>query len=99
MSGNRLQIGNVEVLALSDGRLQFVPSEFFPTVSEADWEPYRDQLEADGSIVLNVGSFLLRSDGRTVLIDTGLGESSEGMPNAVSGLLLRDMADNGVRPD
>ena len=99
MSGHRLQIGNVEVLALSDGRLQFFPSEFFPTVSEADWEPYRDQLEADGSIVLNVGSFLLRSDGRTVLVDTGLGESSEGMPNAVSGLLLKDMADNGVRPD
>ena len=99
MSEKRLRIGNVEVLALSDGRLQFVPSEFFPTVSEADWEPHRHQLEPNGSIVLNVGSFLLRSDGKTVLVDTGLGESSEGMPNAVSGLLLKDMADNGVRPD
>ena len=57
--------GNVEIIALSDGNLDFSPHEFFPSVPAESWEPYRDQLTPKGTVLMNVGSFLLRSDGKT----------------------------------
>lgn len=99
MSDHRLRIGDVEIVALSDRHIEFVPSEFFPTVSQSEWEPYRDDLTPSGDLLLNVGSFLLRSDGRTVLVDTGLGESASGFPNSVFGLLLKDLVAQGISPD
>jgi glyoxylase-like metal-dependent hydrolase (beta-lactamase superfamily II) len=97
MPPHTITIGNVTVTSVSDGRIEFAPSEFFPSVSSAQWEPYRDQLTPEGDIALNVGSFLLRSEGKTVLVDTGLGGSDAGMTGAVFGLLMDDMRDKGVR--
>ena len=92
-------VGNVAITSLSDGRLQFPPGDFFPSVPEEAWEPHRDQFAPDGKIVLNIGSFLLRSDGKAILVDTGLGQSSRGLEEAVSGLLQKDMKSKGVRLD
>lgn len=92
-------VGNVAITSLSDGRLQFPPGDFFPSIPEEAWEPHRDKLLPDGKIVLNIGSFLLRSDGKAVLVDTGLGRSSRGLEEAVGGLLQKDMKSKGVRLD
>ena len=94
-----VSIGNVDIISLSDGRLEFSPADFFPSVAAETWEPYRDQLSAEGKLVMNVGSFLLRSDGKVVLVDTGLGQSPQGVENVVWGLLLKDMTSRGVRPE
>ena len=99
MAANTITIGNVTVTSLSDGRMEFAPSEFFPTIPAEAWGPYRDPLTPEGNIALNVGSFLLRSEGRTVLVDTGLGGSDAGMTGAVFGLLMDDMRDKGVRAE
>ena len=48
---------------------------------------------------MNLGSFLLRTDAKTVLVDTGLGEGSDGLEDAISGLLLGDMKAKGVGPE
>ena len=97
MSVDKVNIGNVQITSVSDGRVEILPSEFFPTVAADAWEPYRDQLTPDGKIVLNIGSFLLRSDGKTVLVDTGLGPTPQQFQDAVFGLLLEDMRSQGTR--
>lgn len=100
MAGYKVTIGNVDVISLSDGRLEFAVKDFFPSVPAEVWEPYRDQLTPDGKAVMNVGSFLVRSDGKTALVDTGLGESPQGLSfSAVYGLLMKDMLAKGIRPD
>jgi glyoxylase-like metal-dependent hydrolase (beta-lactamase superfamily II) len=45
-----------------------------------------------------MGSFLLRSDGKTVLVDTGLGLDTHGLEPVATGLLMKDMQSKGVRP-
>ena len=97
MPEHKVTVGNVEILSLSDGRLEFHVADFFPSVPTEAWAPYRDQLTPEGRIVMNVGSFLLRSEGQTVLVDTGLGDSARGFRDVVYGLLLRAMKAKGVQ--
>ena len=96
MTAHTISVGNVEIAALSDGYLRFTPDNFFPSVPAERWEEYRDQLTADGKLELNVGSFLVRSEGRVILVDTGIGEDSSGFDDAQSGLLPQALADAGV---
>ena len=98
MPEHSVTIGNVRITSLSDGHLQFTTKELFPSVPEEAWAPYRDQLTADGRIAMNIGAFVLRSDGKTIIVDTGLGTSAEGFQDALTGLLLKDMKAKGVRP-
>lgn len=96
MPTEKITIGNVEIIAFSDGHLQFAPDGFFPTIALEDWEPYKDHFTSDGKIKLNMGSFLLRSEGKTILVDTGLGPSAEGFEGAVSGLLPNAIINGGI---
>ena len=97
-----LQIGDAEVLPLSDGYLELVAADLFPEAGEADWAPYRAALTPEGRIQLQFGSFLVRSGGRLVLVDTGVG-GREGrrmgeMPMRY-GELLGNLQRAGVQPD
>ncbi|MCH8870953.1 MAG: hypothetical protein IIC85_14660, partial [Chloroflexi bacterium] len=87
MPDYKTTIGNVEIASLSDGRLRFAPSDFFPDVDADLWEPYREDLTPQGDILMNMGCFLLRSDGKTVLVDTGLGLKSYDLDALETGLL------------
>ncbi|MCH7786368.1 MAG: MBL fold metallo-hydrolase, partial [Chloroflexi bacterium] len=99
MADNRITVGNVEITSLSDGYIEFTPENFFPSIPAESWEPYRDELNAEGRLLLNVGSFLLRTGGKTVLVDTGLGAGPTSFQDAVSGQLLKDMDAKGVSLD
>ena len=56
------------------------PSAFFGSVDDAAWDPYRDLLEDDGTFVLNIGAWLVHTEGRTILVDTGIGSRPVQMP-------------------
>ena len=92
-------VGNVEILALSDGSIQFTPADFFPTVPPEDWQPYSADLTPEGSMALNLGCFILRSEGKTLLIDTGLGLDTGHIDTPDTGKLLTDMQAKGVSPN
>ena len=72
---------------------------FLPTIPAKAWEPYGEELTPEGKIELNLGSFLVRSSGKTILVDTGLGTDSSRFEDAQSGRLLEDMRARGARPD
>ena len=40
MPDNVIRVGDVEILALSDGSLEFDLCNFFPTIPEDEWQPY-----------------------------------------------------------
>ncbi len=98
MAKNVVRVGNVEIMALSDGSLEFDLCNFFPTIPEDNWQPYEAHLH-DHRVRFNLGSYLIRSDGKTVLVDTGLGPKPADTPDAPWGQLLRDFEAKGVRLD
>jgi len=98
MPSNVIRVGNVEIMALSDGKLEFDLCNFFPTIPEDNWTPYEAHLH-DHKVRFNLGSYLIRADSRTILIDTGLGPRPADTPDVPWGELLRDFEANGVRTD
>jgi glyoxylase-like metal-dependent hydrolase (beta-lactamase superfamily II) len=98
MAQHIVRVGDVEILALSDGALEFDLCNFFPTIPEERWQPYEAHLH-DHRVRLNLGSYLIRSGGRTILVDTGLGPKPADVPDAEWGQLLHDLQANGVRPE
>ncbi len=99
MANNIIRVGDVEIMALSDGMLEFDPCNFFPTIPRDDWRPYESHLTEEHKVRFNLGSYLIRSDGRTLLVDTGLGPKPADAPDAPWGQLLHDFQANGVRPE
>ncbi len=99
-SGNRVTVGNVEIVSLSDGILEFDLCNFFPNhKSDAEWEPYRQHLTAEHKVRFNLASYLVRSEGRTLLVDTGMGAPPADAPGTPWGELLNDFQAHGLRPD
>ncbi len=88
----RITIGDVEIVALSDGQGARPASWMFPEDAARVLDTYRDQLTAAGDVVLNFGCYLLRADGRTVLVDAGNGPER-------GGPLLDQLAEAGVPSD
>jgi len=99
VANNIVRVGNVEIMALSDGLLEFDLCNFFPTIPQDDWQPYESHLTPDHHVRFNLGSYLIRTEGRTVLVDTGLGPRPADTPDVPWGELLRDFQTKGVRPD
>ena len=98
MARHAVRVGNVEIMALSDGVLEFDLCNFFPSIPEERWRPYEAHLH-DHHVRFNLGSYLIRSEGRTILVDTGLGPKPADTPEAQWGELLHDFAAKGVRPE
>jgi glyoxylase-like metal-dependent hydrolase (beta-lactamase superfamily II) len=78
--------------------LEFDLCNFFPTIEEDRWGPYESHL-IDHKVRFNLGSYLIRSEGRTILVDTGLGPKPAETPDAPWGQLLHDFQAKGVRPE
>jgi glyoxylase-like metal-dependent hydrolase (beta-lactamase superfamily II) len=98
MAKDVVRVGNIEIMALSDGKLEFDLCNFFPTIPEEKWTPYESHLH-DHHVRFNLGSYLIRSEGRTILIDTGLGPKPADAPETPWGELLQDFKANGIRPE
>ena len=75
----RLDIGAINITAVSDGIVPMPIHMLFGDTPEEVWEPYRQRFpEAfdDKGFTLNLGSFVIRSGDRTLLVDTGVGPYS-----------------------
>ena len=98
MASHIIRVGNVEIMSLSDGALEFDLCNFFPTIPQEHWHQYAWHLTAEQHVRFNLGSFLVRTEGRTVLVDT-MGPKPADMPEAPWGILMDEFTANGVRPE
>ena len=113
MAGDKIAIGSVEIISLVDVEIDHPLSldRILPEVPTAAWEPYLQRYPGafGGPNVWRVqmGGYLLRSQGRTILVDTGLGPAGAlvgaGTPNPVlvqpPAHLLESLQAAGVRPE
>jgi glyoxylase-like metal-dependent hydrolase (beta-lactamase superfamily II) len=109
MAANKLSVGNVEVLALTDhvGDFPMPLSQVFPTVPADAWAPFRQRypelFSGPETWRNHYGCYLLRSQGRTILVDTGLGSKAtnpgavDKYAGGVDGQLLAELHAVGVR--
>lgn len=96
-----ITIGTVDILPMVDSHIGASASFMFPDVAEELWVPWREQhpesFNARGDLNLNVGTFVVRSAGQTIVIDTGYGDKPrEGYP---PGALLNNLQEAGIALD
>lgn len=98
-----IAVGDISITYLPDGEGHFEPVGMFPA-SESDpdgWKRHSRWLDDDGRVVVTIGAFLIRTAGRNVLVDLGLGEADieiPGFATATSGKLLQNLAAEGLSP-
>ena len=80
MTATKITVGNVEIASLSDGLLEFDLCNFFPDIPAADWVPFHDHLTPERKVSFNLACFLVRSEGKTIAVDTGLGAKDTPKP-------------------
>jgi glyoxylase-like metal-dependent hydrolase (beta-lactamase superfamily II) len=94
---NTFSVGDLRVTVVSDGAISFPPHLYFPASKPEDWEPHKRWLDHDGNITFPLACFLVESNGKRVLVDTGLG--TEKMFTAKGGALLGELAAAGFKPE
>ena len=68
------KVGEVSVAALSDAATEMPVPKFFNNVPVDQWTKALSINTPEDDVPFNFGSFLLRGNNRTVLLDTGFGE-------------------------
>ena len=108
-NAQRMILGDVEVLRIVEYHGPFLPiSDFFAGLDTEAWKANQDWLAPDhwepgtGHMVCALQSWVLRSGGRTVLVDTGVGHDRErpglGTFHRAPSDFLDLLARAGVRP-
>ncbi|MEY9855023.1 hypothetical protein ABH935_000622 [Catenulispora sp. GAS73] len=107
----QLALGDVTVARVKEyyGPVGMAPSEFFPDSPDETWRRHRPVLEPDfwdpatNECNTALQSWLLHSEGRTILVDTGVGNHKDRPYAAGWSRLDTDYLDNlaaaGVRPE
>ena len=85
-----MRIGELEVVTLCDGELAMSP-EWYRGI---DWELHSDLLGDDGNFHIPIGCYLVRTGGRTLLLDTGMGPGANFL--GTGGRLPNELAAIGV---
>ncbi len=92
-------VGEVEITAVLDMvPPPREPSAMFPDVPAAAWEQYQDTLE-DGQLQLYYGAFVVMSQGKTILVDTGMGPGPHPDRGNLTGNLYEVVSDVLQPPD
>jgi glyoxylase-like metal-dependent hydrolase (beta-lactamase superfamily II) len=107
MPRSRISIGNVEIVALHDAEAALPLELTFPNVSQADWSPYQERypeaFNGPENMRVHVDCFLIRSQGRIILADSGIGTAVNNpgtiaLFGGVEGSLLQRLQEEGLQP-
>lgn len=96
MAVERVSVGNVEIVSVSDGVMRGPPWFFFAGIPPELYTPALGDELQNGTFEVKFGSFLVHTGGKTVLVDTGAGTKSPAMQG---GALLKNLESIGVRPE
>ncbi len=90
-------VGAVEVTPLLDCRLLMNPHTFLPGHGDAMLELFGEQADSRGLLPMAISCYLVRSEGKTILVDSGLGNRRR--PQFPLGHLDHALSEVGVSPD
>jgi glyoxylase-like metal-dependent hydrolase (beta-lactamase superfamily II) len=97
-----LPLGDLELLIASDGVIKQDAGATFGLVPRVMWERYTPDIDDKHRIPVGLNSLVIRSEGRTILTDTGIGTKETRAPGAMviegSGRLIESLAAAGVQP-
>jgi len=100
---NRFRVGNIELVVLSDGAYYLDAGATFGVVPRVMWEPIAGPLDDHHRLSLGLNCLFLRSEGKDILIETGVGDKAGGMRGQSSppeeGNLLTDLAAHFGQPE
>ena len=102
MGTTRMNVGNVEIVSLLDTPFDTPWQIFFPERSESDFEPYRERYPrsyGERGFRTQAGCYAVRSQGQTILCDTGIGPGPIQFLGGLRGSLLEDMRGKGIPPE
>lgn len=95
------KVGDIEVIAVADGTRTAPVGQGF--VLNAPVESVHKALEGYGMMGGNFTTIftptVLRTAGKTYLVDTGMGIAASQAPGATFGFLIRNLAEIGIKPD
>ena len=103
MSSPKYHVGGLTLTVLSDGVMWLDGGAVFGPVPKILWSRVAPEINERNEIPLGLNCLLLESGGKTVLIETGLGDKTmdvlrkRGAP-VEHGRLLDELAANGVQP-
>ncbi|MSQ41516.1 MAG: MBL fold metallo-hydrolase [Dehalococcoidia bacterium] len=101
-SGARYQVGTVHFTVLNDGVFYSDAGAVFGIIPRVLWERVSGPLDERYRIPLALNCLLLRSEGKTILIETGIGGKPgdrDAASPAADGTLMDALAAAGVRPE
>lgn len=96
------RVGNLDLAILSDGTYYQDAGAVFGIVPRVMWERLGIELNDRHQMPLGLNSLLLRSQGKTVLIETGVGDKERPLGQtrrSASGSLLDELAGLGISPN
>jgi len=111
MPHSTLTVGNVEITILHDSEVALPFIRTFPDVPREAWTPYMERypdaytktVDGDDSLRVHFECYLVRSEGRTLMVDTGLGNANsnpnvvEKIGGGVDGVLLAELQKAGFQ--
>ncbi len=101
--GRWLRLGDLELLVVSDGVLRQDAGAAFGLTPRVMWEPYVPDLDDRHRLPMGLNCMVVRGQGKTVLVETGVGTKSGRTPGAAgtegSGALLQNLEREGIRPE
>ena len=101
-SKGKYRVGSLELVVLSDGVFYQDAGAVFGVVPRVAWERYAGELDDQHRIPLGLNCLLVRSEGKTILIETGVGDKvgARGQSSPVEdGNLLSELSAQGIRPE
>ena len=105
MGNFKMTLGNAEIVALSDMNCVYPTplGELWPSVPLGAWAPFRDRyadtFDGNEYMRIEIGCYLVRSQGRTILIDTGYGPGPIDYLGGLRGELMDDLAAKNINPE
>ena len=80
MANNKIRVGNVEILSLSDGTIEFDLCNFFPMIPDEHWRPYASHLTEEHHVRFTWGPFWCGRLGGRSWSTRALGPSRRTLP-------------------
>jgi glyoxylase-like metal-dependent hydrolase (beta-lactamase superfamily II) len=93
----RVRVGNVEIAVATDAEFRYAPAQFIPGVLPQQWRPYLDGGDPDDLYESRVTTYVVRSQGKNILVDSGVGV--HGLWRFGDGHLLDSLKELDIAPE